>query len=79
MASVKKPFIAETFVVEGMETGQRHTVRLWKWKHSIEMADGSIETTTSGWKMETTSGKHVNPGDGTLLELAETGEKLRRV
>lgn len=79
MASVKKPFVAETFVVEGIETGRRHTVRYWKWKQVIEMQDGTCDTVVSGWKFETTSGKHVNPGDGDMLELAETGEKLRRV
>lgn len=73
----KTPFIAERFTARD-EEGNRYTICYWKWKIETTFLSGETETTTSGWKYETTDGQPINHTDDGGFEIARTGTRLTR-
>lgn len=73
----RTPFIAEQFFAQD-DDGNTYTVCHWMWRLTVTLASGETAATTTGWKYETTDGKHVNPVGGGAFELAEDRRRLTR-
>lgn len=75
--TTQTPFIAERFAALD-EDGTRYTICFWKWKIVTTYLSGEIDTTTTGWKYETTDGQHINQTNDGGFEIAATGKRLTR-